>query len=268
LMETELFGHERGAFTGAVTRTTGRFQAAHGGTVFLDEIGDLPLDLQPKLLRVLQEQQFERLGGRQTVNVDVRIIAATGQDLWSMVQARTFRADLYYRLNVFPITLPPLRERADDIPLLVAHFVKHFAKCHGKSIDCIPDAVIDALQSHVWPGNIRELQNVIERAVIITSGPSLRLPSCGSSPWAQRTLPDALRTLARAQRDHIIEVIAAAGGRIGGRRGAAAQLGLPRTTLLYRMRKLGIVPPPSSKRSPGAFMRVAESGPSRDPWLQ
>ena len=168
LLESELFGHERGAFTGAVAQAMGRFQAADRGTLFLDEIGDLPLDLQPKLLRVLQEQQFERLGGSRTVQVNVRVIAATNQDLWRMVQERTFRADLYYRLNVFPITLPPLRERADDIPLLAAHFVRKFAERQGKSISHIPEDVMEVLKSHHWPGNIRQLENAVFRAVVLT----------------------------------------------------------------------------------------------------
>src|SRR5580692_11308288 len=170
LLESELFGHERGAFTGAVTQTMGRFQSADRGTLFLDEIGDLPLELQPKLLRALQEKQFERLGGNRTFQVDVRVIAATNRDLWRMVQERTFRPDLYYRLNVFPISLPPLREREDDIPILIEHFVQKFTKRQGKSIDTIPDDVMEALRRHDWPGNIRELQNVIERAVIMTPG--------------------------------------------------------------------------------------------------
>src|SRR5580692_12623252 len=175
LLESELFGHERGTFTGAVAQTTGRFQSADRGTLFLDEIGDLPLELQPKLLRALQEQQFERLGGGRTFQVDVRVIAATNQNLWRMVQERKFRADLYYRLNVFPITLPPLREREDDIPLLIEHFVQQFAKKQGKSIERIPEEVVDLLKWHDWPGNIRELQNVIERAVVMTTGPLLSL---------------------------------------------------------------------------------------------
>ena len=175
LLESELFGHERGAFTGAVAQTTGRFQAADRGTLFLDEIGDLPLELQPKLLRALQEKQVERLGSGRTFQVDVRVIAATNQDLGQMVQERKFRADLYYRLNVFPIILPPLREREDDIPLLTEHFVQRFAKRQRKSIEQIPDEAMEVLQGHDWPGNIRELQNVIERAVIMTNGPVLEL---------------------------------------------------------------------------------------------
>ena len=177
LLESELFGHERGAFTGAVTQTVGRFQAADRGTLFLDEVGDLPLELQPKLLRALQEQQIERLGsGGRATSVDVRVIAATNQDLEEMVQQRAFRADLFYRLNVFPIRVPPLRERAEDIPLLVAHFVRRFAERQGKNGREIPDDVIATLQHYSWPGNVRELQNVIERAVVAATGPTLRLP--------------------------------------------------------------------------------------------
>jgi len=170
LLESELFGYERGAFTGAVTQREGRFQAADRGTLFLDEIGDLPLELQPKLLRVLQEQQVERLGSSRTIPVNVRVIAATNQDLWGMVQEKKFRADLYYRLNVFPINLPPLREREGDISLLASHFVRKFAERQGKVIECIPEEVMEALEGHHWPGNIRELQNYIERAVIMTTG--------------------------------------------------------------------------------------------------
>ncbi len=178
LLESELFGHERGAFTGAVSQTVGRFQAADRGTLFLDEVGDLPLELQPKLLRALQEQQVERLGsGGRATSVDVRVISATNQDLEEMVQQRAFRADLFYRLNVFPIRVPPLRERTEDIPLLVAHFVRHFAERQGKSIEEIPDTIIDTLRQYAWPGNVRELQNVIERAVIATTGRTLQMPS-------------------------------------------------------------------------------------------
>src|ERR1700750_571243 len=173
LLESELFGHERGAFTGAVAQTIGRFQAANGGTLFLDEIGDLPLELQPKLLRVLQEQQYERLGSNRTIKANVRIIAATNQDLWRMVEEKTFRADLYYRLSVFPISLPPLRERREDIPSLVAYFVRRFSRQMNKSVDHIPDEVVEVLKSHHWPGNIRELQNFIERSVLVTQGPIL-----------------------------------------------------------------------------------------------
>ena len=177
LLESELFGHERGAFTGAVSPTVGRFQAADRGTLFLDEVGDLPLELQPKLLRALQERQVERLGsGGRATSVDVRVIAATNQDLEEMVQQRAFRADLFYRLNVFPIRVPPLRERPEDIPLLIAHFARRFAERHGKRVEEVPDEVIATLRHHPWPGNVRELQNVIERAVVAATGPTLRLP--------------------------------------------------------------------------------------------
>jgi transcriptional regulator with GAF, ATPase, and Fis domain len=189
LLESELFGHERGAFTGAVNQTVGRFQTADRGTLFLDEIGDLPLELQPKLLRVLQEQQFERLGGGHTFQVDVRVIAATNQDLWQMVQERKFRADLYYRLNVFPINLPPLREREDDVRLLVEHFVRKFAERQGKSIDRIPDEVVEVLKHYHWPGNIRELQNFIERAVIMTTGRCVA-PGYGGPQDRRLYIPD------------------------------------------------------------------------------
>jgi formate hydrogenlyase transcriptional activator len=238
LLESELFGHERGAFTGAVTQTVGRFQAADHGTIFLDEIGDLPLELQPKLLRVLQEQQFERLGGGRTFQIDVRVIAATNQDLWRMVQERTFRADLYYRLNVFPITLPALREREEDVPLLVEHFVRRFAQRQGKSIDQIPDEVMEALKSHDWPGNIRELQNFIERAVIMTTGPVLT-PQM-EELVKQDAISGAVRTLADAERAHITSTLDETNWVVGGRHGAAARLGLPRTTLIALMQRLGI----------------------------
>jgi formate hydrogenlyase transcriptional activator len=205
LLESELFGHERGAFTGAVAQTVGRFQAADRGTLFLDEIGDLPLELQPKLLRALQEKQVERLGGGHTFQVDVRVIAATNQDLWRMVQERTFRADLYYRLDVFPITLPPLRERGDDIPLLIEHFVQVFAKRQGKSIDHIPEEVMEVLKRHDWPGNIRELQNVIERAVIMTTGPVLNQRA--TKLITQDIRSARVRTLVDAERAHILAML-------------------------------------------------------------
>jgi formate hydrogenlyase transcriptional activator len=245
LLESELFGHERGAFTGAVAQTTGRFQSADRGTLFLDEIGDLPLELQPKLLRALQEQQFERLGGGHTFQVDVRVIAATNQDLWGMVQERKFRADLYYRLNVFPITLPPLREREDDIPLLIEYFVQKFAKKQGKLIDRIPDDAIETLIRHSWPGNIRELQNVIERAVIVTSGPVLNIQKIDLQPTGRMTqnvrlTPKQTGTLEEFERAHITETLRATNWVVGGRRGAAAKLGLARTTLIAMMERLGI----------------------------
>jgi formate hydrogenlyase transcriptional activator len=247
LLESELFGHERGAFTGAVTQTMGRFQSADGGTLFLDEIGDLPLELQPKLLRVLQEKQFERLGGGRTLQVDVRVIAATNQDLWRMVQERKFRPDLYYRLNVFPISLPPLREREDDIPMLVAHFVRRFAKRQGKSIERIPDGVMEALKRHDWPGNVRELQNVIERAVIMTPGPVLALQTRGG--MTQNVGSVQPRTLEDAERAHITKTLRETNWVVGGRAGAAAKLGLARTTLIAMMQRLGIR---REKSGPGA----------------
>jgi formate hydrogenlyase transcriptional activator len=237
LLESELFGHERGAFTGAVSQRMGRFQSADRGTIFLDEIGDLPLELQPKLLRVLQEQQFEPLGGTRTVRVNVRVIAATNQDLEAMVEDRMFRADLYYRLNIFPITLPPLREREQDIPLLVAYFVRKFAERVGKSIDCIPDDVMDALQHHHWPGNIRELQNFIERSLIMASGNVLRPRLEELNP--PQSVP-FVRTLADAERAHILATLRQTNGVVGGAAGAAARLGLPRTTLIAKMQKLGL----------------------------
>ena len=238
LLESELFGHERGAFTGAVAQTMGRFQSADRGTLFLDEIGDLPLELQPKLLRALQEKQFERLGGGRTLQVDVRVIAASNQDLWRMVQERKFRPDLYYRLNVFPISLPPLREREDDIPILVEHFVQKFAKRQGKSIDCIPDEVMEALKRHDWPGNVRELQNVIERAVIMTAGPVLELHTRALT--TQNIASASTQTLEDAERAHITKTLRETNWVVGGRGGAATRLGLARTTLIAMMQRLGI----------------------------
>jgi len=241
LLESELFGHERGAFTGALMQRIGRLQLAHGGTLFLDEIGDLPLELQPKLLRALQEQEFERLGSSHTVRVDARIVAATNQDLSQMVAGREFRADLYYRLNVFPITLPPLRERREDIPALVRHFVREFAVRMNKTIEAIPEHVMETLQMLDWPGNIRELQNVVERAVLMTEGTRLGLPPMEGShrPVAQHDADHGF-TLAEMERVHITETLERTNWVVGGRAGAAVKLGLPRTTLIARMRKLGI----------------------------
>jgi formate hydrogenlyase transcriptional activator len=240
LLESELFGHERGAFTGALTQRLGRLQLAHRGTIFLDEIGELPLELQPKLLRALQEKEFERLGGSQTIRVDVRIVAATNQGLAEMVNARRFRADLYYRLNVFPIMLPALRERTEDIPPLVRHFVREFAGRMNKEIAGIPEYVMERLRLHDWPGNIRELQNFIERAVLLTDGLLLDAPVRDLTRRTEATpdLPD--RTLAEFERVHIAETLRKTNWVVGGRAGAAAKLGLPRTTLIARMRKLGI----------------------------
>jgi formate hydrogenlyase transcriptional activator len=242
LMESELFGHERGAYTGALNSAIGRFQLAHQGTLFLDEIGDMPLELQPKLLRVLQEQEFERLGSTRTISVDVRIVAATNRDLSAMVKERQFRADLFYRLHVFPIALPPLRERLEDIPLLVRHFVEKYSERMNRDIHIIPDEVMEVLKHHSWPGNIRELQNFIERAVILSSGAVLCAPLGDLKHFTESKTPAGSRTLADAERAHILEVLRQVDWVVGGHRGAAVRLGLPRTTLLHRMHKLGIVP--------------------------
>jgi formate hydrogenlyase transcriptional activator len=247
LLESELFGHERGAFTGACARTKGRFQMADGGTLFLDEIGDMPLELQPKLLRALQEREFERLGSTQTVRVNARVVAATNQDLGQLVTKKLFRADLFYRLNVIPIHLPPLRERVQDILPLTEFFVAKFAACLNKPIDSIPDEVVEVLKAHDWPGNIRELQNFIERAVLYSPGSVLRLPLDLKHTVKQST-ESATRTLADADRDHILETLEQTDWLIGGQDGAANRLGLARTTLIYKMRKLGI----EIRRSRGA----------------
>ena len=249
LLESELFGHERGAFTGACTQTKGRFQAADGGTLFLDEIGDMPLELQPKLLRALQEREFERLGSNQTVRVNVRVIAATNQDLAELVAKKLFRADLFYRLNVIPIGLPPLRERIQDILPLTQFFVAKFSARLNKPIDLIPDEVVAVLQAHDWPGNIRELQNCIERAMLFSPGLVLRLPLDLQQKVRPRS-ESAARTLADADREHILETLEQANWLIGGQQGAANRLGLPRTTLIYKMRKLGIEARQSQRARP------------------
>jgi transcriptional regulator with GAF, ATPase, and Fis domain len=238
LIESELFGHERGAFTGALTHRIGRFQSADGGTLFLDEIGELPIELQPKLLRVIQEQEFERLGSSQTTRVDVRIIAATNQNLEEMVAERRFRMDLYYRLNVFPILLPPLRERASDIPLLIDHFLRTIGGRYGKSIDRVSDDMMAASMSYDWPGNIRELQNFIERSVILTNGRELRAPIAELTN--QETRDGVVRTLNDAHRALIVKTLRQTNWVVGGPNGAAARLGLKRTTLITKMRRLGI----------------------------
>jgi formate hydrogenlyase transcriptional activator len=240
LLESELFGHEKGAFTGATAQTIGRFQAAHGGTLFLDEIGDLPLELQPKLLRVLQEQQYERLGSTRTLRADVRVVAATNQDLARMVEEKTFRADLYYRLSVFSISLPPLRERKEDIPLLVNYFVRRFSHQMGKSIDQVPDGVMEIVKAHHWPGNIRELQNFVERSVIVTQGPALSPRTNELKLLMQLPMSAPSQTLFDAERAHILGILKETNWIVGGRDGAAVRLGLPRTTLIARMQKLGI----------------------------
>jgi transcriptional regulator with GAF, ATPase, and Fis domain len=240
LLESELFGHERGAFTGACTQVQGRFQMADRGTLFLDEIGDMPLELQPKLLRALQEQEFERLGSTHTIRVNVRVVAATNQDLAELVSKKLFRADLFYRLNVIPLFLPPLRERVQDIPALTEFFVEKFAARLNKPIELIPDEVMAVLKAHDWPGNIRELQNFIERAVLFSPGSALYLPpdlKHGVKPRSE----SAACTLADADREHILETLKQTGWMIGGQDGAANRLGLPRTTLIYKMRRLGIV---------------------------
>jgi formate hydrogenlyase transcriptional activator len=248
LLESEMFGHERGAFTNAIATRVGRFEVAHRGTLFLDEIGELPIDMQPKLLRAVQEREIERVGASTPIRVDVRLIGATNRDLAAMVQAGTFREDLFYRLNVFPIHLPSLRERRDDIPSLVAHFVRKHAARLRRVIETVPPATMDALVSWDWPGNIRELENVIERAVILATDGVLRVPlpahtpvSAAASSSAPALSPSALTPLEQVQRDTILAALRAAEGVLGGAGGAAARLGMKRTTLQSRMRKLGIV---------------------------
>jgi transcriptional regulator with GAF, ATPase, and Fis domain len=277
LLESELFGHEKGAFTGAIALKPGRFEMAHRGTLFLDEVGDIPLSLQPKLLRVLQEQEFERLGSGVTHHVDVRLVAATNRNLAEMVARGEFRSDLYYRLNVFPVELPPLRNRREDIPALVEHFVEMFSRRMRKQIDYIPSNVLEALKSYSWPGNIRELQNLIERAVIMADEGSLPDPLprptsshicfssgvsetqaneglVGSAQLVQeditRIVKETINVLndnrvladeyARAQREQIVRALTESKGRVGGADGAAARIGISRTTLLWRMKKFGI----------------------------
>jgi transcriptional regulator with GAF, ATPase, and Fis domain len=239
LLESELFGHEKGAFTGAIAQKIGRFEMADKGTLFLDEIGDIPLALQPKLLRVLQEQEFERLGSARTHQVDVRLVAATNRDLADMVKRGEFRSDLYYRVNVFPILLPPLRARSEDIPALVSHFVEVYGRRMGKQIDHIPPATISALSSYQWPGNIRELQNFIERSVILSDGAVLSPPlaELKRSPVAEAL---GAVTLKDAERDHILKTLMQTRWVVAGPNGAAARLGMKRSTLYFRMQKLGI----------------------------
>jgi formate hydrogenlyase transcriptional activator len=239
LLESELFGHERGAFTGAVMRKVGRFEAANQGTLFLDEVGDIPPELQPKLLRVLQDGEFERLGSTQTQRANVRLIAATNKDLAKLVAKNQFRSDLYYRLNVFPILAPPLRDRCGDIPSLVMHFVRIYAERMNKKIDWIPTRVMEVLVSHSWLGNIRELQNFIERSVILTDGNTLRPPLKGLQETAEF---DSLKpiTLEEAERRHIRKTLEQANWVVAGPSGAAVRLGMKRSTVYFRMRKLGI----------------------------
>jgi len=250
LLESELFGHEKGAFTGAIAQKIGRFEMADTGTLFLDEIGDLPLALQPKLLRVLQEQEFERLGSGRTHRINVRLVAATHRNLTEMVAQKQFRSDLYYRLNVFPVELPPLRERVEDIPQLIAHFVKNFGRRMSKPISCIPPETIAAFSSYPWPGNIRELQNLIERAVIRSNDGVLPnpLPALDQTPQTATAITriSAPRTLSDSTRSVILGTLQETGWVIGGPDGAATRLGLPRTSLISKMRKLGIARPRSA----------------------
>jgi transcriptional regulator with GAF, ATPase, and Fis domain len=260
LLESELFGHEKGAFTGAVTQRIGRLELANNGTLFLDEIGDIPLELQPKLLRILQEREFERLGSTRTLSTNVRLIAATNRDLGAMVEAQKFRSDLFFRLNVFPVEVPALRERPEDIPLLVRHFAEEFSRRMNKTIETISSETMNALCQYHWPGNIRELQNVIERAVILSHGPALVIPLVEMQSYAlpaqatESAKPKSTRRrpvrsiLAEVNRDEIIQALEQADGRIGGPNGAAARLGLKRTTFITRMNKLAIDPNQASER--------------------
>ncbi len=266
LLESELFGHEKGAFTGAIAQKIGRFELADKGTLFLDEVGDIPSALQPKLLRVLQEQEFERLGSTRTHQVNVRLVAATNRDLTEMVNRGEFRSDLYYRLNVFPVLLPPLRERREDIPALVMHFVEVLGRRMGREIEHIPPETMSALSSYQWPGNIRELQNLIERAVILSNDGVLPNPlpaaeteqratvSLGATTLGATTLRDSERTL-------ILQTLEGVGWVIGGPKGAAAKLGLKRTTLIHKMQKLGIARPglQSSENVMGPGPQVPDS---------
>jgi formate hydrogenlyase transcriptional activator len=265
LLESELFGHERGAFTGAIAQKIGRFEMAHQGTLFLDEVGDIPAALQPKLLRVLQEHEFERLGSGRTHRVDVRLVAATNRDLAVMVAQGEFRSDLYYRLNVFPILLPPLRSRREDIPALVEQFINVFSRRMRKQIDYVSPEIIAAFQSYSWPGNVRELENMVERAVILANDgilpnplPASSLPTTTSPVPATpaKVNPHVPRTLRDSERALILATLDATGWVIGGSKGAAAQLGLKRTTLIDRMKKFGIQRPSRYSGSPGTFVDI------------
>jgi formate hydrogenlyase transcriptional activator len=242
LLESELFGHEKGAFTGAITRNIGRVELADGGTLFLDEVGDIPLELQSKLLRVLQEQELERLGSTRTVRVDFRLVAATNRNLAHMIEQGQFRRDLYYRLNVFPIEIPALRDRREDVPLLVWHFAKRYARRMNKHIEKIRTEDMEALTHYHWPGNVRELQNLVERSVILSSGPVLHFALSHLSHTARNAAP-RVRTLAEAERELILQALQDSDWVIGGRDGASAQLGVKRTTLLDKMRRHGIARP-------------------------
>jgi formate hydrogenlyase transcriptional activator len=251
LLESELFGHERGAFTGATMQRIGRFEMANGGTLFLDEIGDMALDLQVKLLRVLQEQEFERLGGTRTTRVNVRVVAATNRDLLQMVENKEFRADLFYRLSVFPISLPPLRSRPEDIPALARHFMTRYAQRMNKIVEDIPSETMEVMLAYDWPGNVRQLQNFIEYGVIVSAGPIFQ-PPLGELRSHKTSRPRESQTLEAATRDHILQVLTETKWIVGGRQGAAARLGVARTTLLSKMRRLGI-------ESAGSEVRVMSS---------
>jgi len=249
LLESELFGHERGAFTGAIAQKVGRLELAHQGTLFLDEVGDIPIEIQPKLLRALQEREFERLGSNRTKQVDVRLVAATNRDLEQMMENREFRSDLYYRLNVFPIRIPPLRERPEDILLLVRYFTQKYGRRMQKQIESIPAAAMRKLSSWYWPGNIRELENFIERSVILTHGTALQAPVAELGNSGRNNLVSV--RYEADDRDEIVRLLRVTSGRVGGPDGAAARMGIKRTTLISRMKKLGIDPakhrdPPSS----------------------
>jgi formate hydrogenlyase transcriptional activator len=248
LLESELFGHEKGAFTGAIMRKAGRFEAADKGTLFLDEVGDIPIELQPKLLRVLQEREFERLGSTRTQQVDVRVVAATHRDLKQMVEAGQFRSDLYYRLHVFPLVVPPLRERKEDIPMLVRHYVEKYARRMQRRIETIPPATMEALVNCPWPGNVRELQNFIERSVILSSGSVLRPPLAEITPVAVQAPSSQLCTLQEIEREHVLRAVRESNWVIGGPNGAATRLGMKRTTLAMRMRRLNILRPREPKQ--------------------
>ena len=266
LLESELFGHEKGAFTGAIAQKIGRFELADKGTLFLDEVGDIPPALQPKLLRVLQEQQFERLGSTRTHQVDVRLVAATNRDLAEMVKRGEFRSDLYYRLNVFPILLPPLRERREDIPALVTHFVEILGGRMGREIEHIPRETMSALSSYHWPGNIRELQNLIERAVILSNDGVLPNPLPAAEAEQRATISPGATTLRDSERTLILQTLEAVRWVIGGPKGAAAKLGLARTTLIHKMQKLGISRPGLQRRE--NVMEPAPQGPGSLSQLQ
>ena len=240
LLESELFGHEKGAFTGAIARKPGRFELADKGTLFLDEVGDIPVELQAKLLRVLQEREFERLGSTRTQQVDVRVVAATHRDLKQMVAEGTFRSDLYYRLHVFPLTIPALRDRPEDIPFIVRHFVGKYSQRMNRHIDTITPHTMEVLQDYAWPGNVRELQNFIERAVILSPGTSLRAPLDELTQETVQSSPTHLSTLEEMEREHVLRALKESNWVTGGPKGAAAKLGMKRTTLAYRIRKLGI----------------------------